>query len=156
MSSAGNGPIHPTYPKNHPDIKTKPMLKKVLYTLLALTLLAGIKANAQRDTIRPAGDSKTEGARKKMVAQLGLTKKQASQFKEVNKEFAPKIKALRADSATGKMQKRKQLMDLMKERDEKLKNFLTPEQMDKMHELQKEQMKNRRNNKGNMEEEDPS
>lgn len=132
------------------------MLKKVLYTLLALTLLAGIKANAQRDTVRPAGDTKTEGARKKMVAELGLTKKQAAQFKEVNKEFAPKIKALRADSTAGKMQKRKQVMDLMKERDEKLKTFLTPEQMDKMHELQKEQMKNRRNNKGNMEEEDPS
>lgn len=119
---------------------------KVLYALLALLLVTGIKANAQqaRDTIRPAGDSKTEGARKKMKTELGLTKKQAAQFKEVNQEFAPKVKALRADSTMGKMQKRKQLMDLAKQRDEKLKAFLTPEQMDKMHELQKDQMKNRR------------
>jgi len=90
-----------------------------------------------------------------MVAELGLSKKQAQQFKEVNKEFAPKLKALRADSSMGKMQKRRQMMDIMKQRDEKLKTFLTPEQMDKMHELQKEQMKNKRNNKGKMEEDDP-
>ena len=36
------------------------------------------------------------------------------------------------------------------------KTFLTPEQMDKMHELQKEQMKNKRNNKGEKDGEDPS
>ena len=130
---------------------------KVLYAIFALLLITGIKTNAQvRDTIRPAGDAKTEGNRKKMMEELKLTKLQAKQFKEVNQEFAPKVKALRADSTLGKMQKRKQLMDLSNQRDEKLKTFLTPEQMDKMHELQKEQMKNKRNNKGEKDGEDPS
>jgi len=130
---------------------------KVLYAIFALLLITGIKTNAQvRDTIRPAGNAKTEGNRKKMMEELKLTKLQAKQFKEVNQEFAPKVKALRADSTLGKMQKRKQLMDLSNQRDEKLKTFLTPEQMDKMHELQKEQMKNKRNNKGEKDGEDPS
>jgi len=132
------------------------MLNKLLYAMLSLLLITGARANAQgRDTLRPASPEKVENARKKMVAELGLSKKQAQQFKEVNQEFAPKIKALRADSSTGKMQKRKQMMDIMKQRDEKLKTFLTPEQMDKMHDLQKDQMKNRRNNKGKMEDDDP-
>ena len=119
---------------------------KLLYTLLALTLVTGISAKAQqaRDTIRPATDAKTVGARKEMMAELGLTKKQAAQFKEVNKEFAPKIKALRTDSTLDKKARRQQLMDLMKQRDDKLKTFLTPEQVTKMHDLQQEQMKNRR------------
>ena len=132
---------------------------KILYTLLAaLTILtAGANAQTARDTIRPAaGAAKAEGMKKKMVAELGLSKKQEQQFKEVNAEFGPKVKALRADSTTGKMQKRRQLMQLMQQRDEKLKTFLTPAQMDKMHDLQKEQMKNKRNNKGKMEEEDPA
>ena len=128
---------------------------KVLYAIFALLLITGIKTNAQvRDTIRPAGDAKTEGNRKKMMEELKLTKLQAKQFKEVNQEFAPKVKALRADSTLGKMQKRKQLMDLANQRDEKLKAFLTPEQMDKMHEFQKEQMKNKKNNKGQMDDND--
>jgi len=132
---------------------------KILYTLLAaLTILtAGANAQTARDTIRPAaGAAKAEGMKKKMVAELGLSKKQEQQFKEVNAEFGPKVKALRADSTTGKMQKRRQLMQLMQQRDEKLKTFLTPAQMDKMHDLQREQMKNKRNNKGKMEEEDPA
>lgn len=129
------------------------MLNKLLYAMLSLLLITGARANAQqgRDTLRPATTEKVENTRKKMVAELGLSKKQAAQFKEVNQEFAPKIKALRADSSTGKLQKRKQLMDIMKQRDEKLKTFLTPEQMDKMHDLQKDQLKNRRGKKGKME-----
>ena len=129
---------------------------KLLNTLLAALLITGIHANAQqaRDTIRPAGNAKTEGGRKKMMEDLKLSKLQAKQFKEVNAEFAPKIKALRADSTQGKMQKRRQLMQLMQQREEKLKTFLTPEQMDKMRQLRKEQMQNRRNGKGKEEEED--
>jgi len=129
---------------------------KLHNTLLAALIITGIHANAQetRDTIRPAGNTKTEGARKKMMEDLKLTKQQAKQFKEVNAEFSPKLKALRNDSTLDKKQRRKQAMDLIQQRQEKLKTFLTPEQMDKMREMQKGQMQNRRNNKGEMNDDD--
>ena len=114
--------------------------------MMAFLLLAGARVNAQaRDTVRPApGTGKAEGMKKKMVAELGLSKKQAAQLKEVNAEFGPKIKALRSDSTADKRQKRQQVMQLMQQREEKVKGILTPEQMDKYLELQKEQRKNRR------------
>jgi Spy/CpxP family protein refolding chaperone len=127
---------------------------KTLYAMMAFLLLAGVGANAQaRDTVRPAPTTgKAEGMKKKMKEELGLSKKQASQLKEINAEFAPKIKALRSDSTAGRKEKRQQVMQLMQQREEKIKTILTPEQMDKYHELQKEQLKNRRNNKGKEEE----
>jgi hypothetical protein len=87
-----------------------------------------------------------------MASELGLSRKQAAQLKEVNAEFGPKIKALRSDSTADKRQKRQQVMQLMQQREEKVKGILTPEQMDKYRQLQKEQLKNRRNNKGKEEE----
>jgi len=121
---------------------------KTFYAMIAFLLLTGIRANAQaRDTVRPAtttGD-KAEGMKKKMKEELGLSKKQASQLKEINAEFGPKIKALRSDSTAGRKEKRQQVMQLVQQREEKIKTILTPEQMDKYRALQKEQLKNRRN-----------
>jgi len=116
------------------------------YTLLTVLLIAGVPALAQqgRDTIRPASTSRPqENMRKKMVEELGLTKKQAGELKEINKEFAPKIKALRTDSTVDKKQKRQQVMQLMKDRDEKIKGVLSPEQLTKYQEMEKEQLQKR-------------
>ena len=119
---------------------------KTLYAMMAFLLLAGVRVNAQaRDTVRPATTAgKAQGMKKKMAEELGLSKKQSAQLKEVNAEFGPKIKALRSDSTADKRQKRQQVMQLMQQRDEKIKGILTPEQMDKYRELQKERPKNRR------------
>jgi protein CpxP len=120
------------------------------YTLLTVLLITGVPALAQqgRDTIRPASTTRPqESKRKKMVEELGLTKKQAGELKEINKEFAPKIKALRADSTMDKKQKRQQVMQLMKDRDDKIKGVLSPEQQAKYQEMEKQQLQNRRNNK---------
>jgi Spy/CpxP family protein refolding chaperone len=52
------------------------------------------------------------------------------------------------------MQKRTQMRSLMEQREAKLKTILTAEQLAKYKELQKEQIKNRRNNQGKKEEMD--
>ena len=123
---------------------------KLLYAFLALLLVTGAAAKAQdtRDTIRPAaGENTPEKMRVKMITELGLTKKQAQQLKEVNAEYMPKIKALRTDSTMDRRDKRKQVTQLMQQREDKLKTILTPDQMTKYRELQKEQMQERRKKK---------
>jgi len=118
---------------------------KPIYTLFALLFIAALPSFAQqsRDTIRPATQP-AENPRRKMAEELGLSKKQLKEFKEVNVEFAPKIKALRSDSTLEKRQKRQQVMQLMQQREDKIKSILTPEQLVKYQQLQKEQMKSRR------------
>jgi hypothetical protein len=117
------------------------------YALVTLLLIAGVPALAQqgRDTIRPASGARPpENRRKQMAEELGLTKKQAGELKEINQEFAPKIKALRADSTIDKKQKRQQVMQLMKDRDDKIKGVLSPEQLTKYREMEKQQILKRR------------
>ncbi len=117
------------------------------FILLAFVLIAALPALAQqRDTIRPASKP-IENNRKQMMAELNLTKKQLQEFKALNTEYGPKLKALRSDSTLDKKQRRQQVMQLTQERDEKIKSILTPEQVTKYKELQKEQMENRRNGK---------
>ena len=119
---------------------------KPLYTLLALLLIATLPALAQqgRDTVRPATQPAVNKHRQ-MAEELGLSKKQAKELKEVNAEFVPKIKELRADSTLEKRQKRQQVMQLMQQREDKVKGILTPDQLTKYQQWQKEQRQNRRN-----------
>ncbi len=122
---------------------------KPLYPLFALLLIATLPALAQqgRDTVRPATQPAVNKHRQ-MAEELGLSKKQAKELKEVNAEFAPKIKALRSDSTLERRQKRQQVMQLVQQREDKIKGILTPDQLTKYQQLQKEQMRNRRNGTG--------
>jgi hypothetical protein len=118
---------------------------------LSCTFIPTLQAQEKRDTIRAKN---TVEAKQKIADELGLDKKNAKELKEVNKEFAGKLKELRTDSSLTKMQKRTQMRSLMEQREAKLKTILTAEQLAKYKELQKEQIKNRRNNQGKKEEMD--
>ncbi|HEY4147719.1 MAG TPA: hypothetical protein VGM41_02255 [Chitinophagaceae bacterium] len=125
------------------------------FILLAFVLIAALPAAAQqRDTIRPASRP-IENNRKQLMEELNLTKKQLQEFKALNGEYGPKLKALRSDSTLDKKQRRQQVMQLAQEREDKIKDILTPEQMTKYRELQKEQMQNRRNGKAPAENDNP-
>jgi hypothetical protein len=73
----------------------------------------------------------------KLVKELGLSKDQAKQFKEINKEYAQKAKDVRGDKEA-----RKELFD---ERDAKIKAILSDEQFEKLKAVRKEEMKDRPN-----------
>ncbi|MFM2362204.1 MAG: hypothetical protein RLZZ316_1106 [Bacteroidota bacterium] len=118
---------------------------------LSCAFIPTLQAQEKRDTIRAKN---TVEAKQKIADELGLDKKKAKELKEVNKEFAGKLKELRTDSSLTKMQKRTQMRSLMEQREAKLKTILTAEQLVKYKELQKEQIKNRRNNQGKKEEMD--
>ncbi|TAH03812.1 MAG: hypothetical protein EAZ16_06930 [Sphingobacteriales bacterium] len=118
---------------------------------LSCAFIPTLQAQEKRDTIRAKNSIE---AKQKIADELGLDKKKAKELKEVNKEFAGKLKELRTDSSLTKMQKRTQMRSLMEQREAKLKTILTAEQLAKYKELQKEQIKNRRNNQGKKEEMD--
>lgn len=126
---------------------------KHLLSLLLVSILFtdGLLAQEKRDTIRAKNSIE---AKQKIADELGLDKKKAKELKEVNKEFAGKLKELRTDSSLTKMQKRMQMRSLMEQREAKLKTILTTEQLVKYKELQKEQIRNRKENKNKKEDEE--
>jgi hypothetical protein len=127
-------------------------MKHLLSLLLASILFTdGLLAQEKRDTIRAKNSIE---AKQKIADELGLDKKKAKELKEVNKEFAGKLKELRTDSSLTKMQKRMQMRSLMEQREAKLKTILTTEQLVKYKELQKEQIRNRKENKNKKEDEE--
>lgn len=126
---------------------------KYLLSLLLVSIVFtdGLLAQEKRDTIRAKNSIE---AKQKIADELGLDKKKAKELKEVNKEFAGKLKELRTDSSLTKMQKRMQMRSLMEQREAKLKTILTTEQLVKYKELQKEQIRNRKENKNKKEDEE--
>ena len=116
-----------------------------LIAVLALGGLAafGTLAQAQDSTNTPpagehkhhgGGDMKDRGA--KMAEELGLNEDQKAKMADVMKEFGPKYKAIFDDSALSKEDKMAKMKALSEERNAKLKEFLTPEQLEKLQKLQ--------------------
>lgn len=81
-------------------------------------------------------EMRAERATKKMTADLSLTKDQIEKVKAINLEFAKKRDAMKAESTQDKEANKA----LRAEMDAKFKTVLTPEQMTKMKELEKERM----------------
>lgn len=80
------------------------------------------------------GDMKDRAA--KMAEELGLNDEQKAKMAEVQKEFGPKYKAIMDDASLSKEDKMAKMKALGEERNAKIKEFLTPEQLEKMQKLQ--------------------
>ncbi|MCX6895622.1 MAG: hypothetical protein NTZ16_09035 [Verrucomicrobia bacterium] len=80
------------------------------------------------------GDMKERGA--KMAEELGLNEEQKAKMAEVMKEFGPKYKAIGDDASLSKEDKMAKMKALSDERKAKIKEFLTPEQIEKLQKLE--------------------
>ncbi len=68
---------------------------------------------------------------------LNLSADQQEKMKELHEEFQTKAKAIRNNADLTQDQKKSQMQDLMKTRKEKMKAFLTAEQLEKMESKRK-------------------
>ncbi len=122
---------------------------KKLLSILAVISALSFTATAQdqpRDRMQNAGNNK-DGIKhgkqdhKKMMKEMGLSKQQKVQLKELKKSNMGKREEIQNDKTLSDQQKKEKMMQLHKEQQEKMGAILTPEQREKM----KEKMKENRN-----------
>jgi Spy/CpxP family protein refolding chaperone len=128
-------------------------MKKLLFTVLgfvALNLVASAQLDREQNTNGTVSDSSMQrrggnkGDRKAkmqkmkaMVKELGLSKEQMRQMKDLNISTKQQLQALKADQTLTKEQKKEKLVAVKTSREEKLKTILTPEQYAKLKEKMK-------------------
>jgi Spy/CpxP family protein refolding chaperone len=78
---------------------------------------------------------------KKVKTELKLTDDQTVKYDAVSKEFGDKIDALKKDASLTKDAMKAKKMELKKEKQTKLFEFLTPEQQTKYNQLVEQKMK---------------
>jgi Spy/CpxP family protein refolding chaperone len=109
-------------------------MKKILaFTVLLFTLTSASQAQQASSPKKEA--SKEE--RKKVKDDLNLSSEQASQMKEINKDFKDKFFAIKGDNSLTEEQKKEKFKELNRERMRKTNSILTPEQQRKMSEYKK-------------------
>lgn len=74
---------------------------------------------------------------KKMRSELNLTSEQKAVVKEQNAAFKEKAVSIKDDKSLGKKEKRQKMMDLQKERNDKMSTVLSEDQMKKMKDMHK-------------------
>jgi Spy/CpxP family protein refolding chaperone len=72
----------------------------------------------------------------KMATALQLTPAQKEQIRPILMEEAPKLKALKSDTSLGPMQKAMKMRQITEATDGKLQPILTPEQYQKLQQMQ--------------------
>lgn len=123
------------------------------FLLSGLILMScGLAASAQekRDTIRPLHKLEQRdktAERVKMKEELGLSKEQTQKMKEIHEDSRSKVAAIRKDEALSKEDRKAKSLEIMKERNEKVKAILTPDQQTKYRQMGKEVMKERKHRK---------
>ncbi len=102
-------------------------MKKLMLTLLMSGMIAGV-AMAQ-----PAKEMKEDAKEwdKKVKTELNLTEEQIQKYDAVSKEYEGKFEELKKDASLGKEAQKEKKMELKKEKQAKLFEFLTPEQQTK-------------------------
>ena len=89
-----------------------------------------VKPAVQEQKPQEAKDPKVERAEweKKLKAELKLTDEQSAKFDALSKEYSDKMDAVLQDASLDKNAQKEKKMALKKEKEEKLLQFLTPEQ----------------------------
>lgn len=124
--------------KKQDSIKMK-MNKMTAMAALAFAALVAFNASAA-DTPKAEGKERPAGVRPvggRIAEELGLTAEQKEKLQAARKDAAEKGKALREDTSLTPEQRREKMKVIAEESRAKMKEILTPEQMAKMEELQK-------------------
>lgn len=119
-------------------------VQKLCRLALGLIFSASLLAYAQGPAGAPGGGNQEMMEKlQKMSAELQLTPQQKKQVLPILEQEAPKMKAIKADTSLGPMQKAMKLKQVSNETDTKLQPILTPQQYQKlqqMHAQEREQM----------------
>lgn len=127
-------------------------MKKLAVTLFVtlLAVMVGVPVVSAQDNMGGAmasqgamGTSDVTARLQHMSKALQLTPAQQEQIKPILMEEAPKMQALKADTAMPQAQKMMQLKQIREATDAKINPILTPEQQQKLQQMraqQKEQM----------------
>lgn len=107
----------------------------------AMFLVLGFSGSWAFAQAAPSGGDKQEAMAKleKMSAALQLTPEQKTQVMPILMQEGPKMKALKANTSLGPMQKAMQMKQIADETDAKMKPILTPEQYQKFQQIRAEE-----------------
>lgn len=106
-------------------------MKKLLLSLLLTGVISGIAFSQEQKDMKQ--DHKEW--EKKVKTELNLTEEQTVKYDAVCTEFEGKIEAIKKDASLTKEAQKEKKMELKKEKQAKLFEFLTPEQQTKYTEL---------------------
>lgn len=111
-------------------------MKKIVMSMLMLATVTGTvvaRDNSGSSTSKSYAQTQDDWE-KKLRDDLKLTPDQAPKYDAVTKEFKTKIEALKQDATLTKEAMKEKKMTLMKEKETRLFEFLTPEQQAKYKE----------------------
>jgi Spy/CpxP family protein refolding chaperone len=112
------------------------MKKLLLLVLMSSVMGAAVLAQDQKDM--KADHQQWE---QKMKTELKLTDDQATKFDALSKEYGDKMEAVKNDASLTKDAQKAKKMELKKEKEGKLFEFLTPEQQTKYRSMVAEKKK---------------
>ena len=133
-------------------------MKKVI-VLGAFVLAFATASFAQTDNqVAPIATEKTEktekvkGGRKHaahaMAKEMGLTKEQQMQMKDIANTSKGKLKAIKTDGTLDKNQKKAQVAEIKQAQDAQLKTVLSPEQYTKLKDMKSQRHANAKRKRG--------
>lgn len=109
-------------------------MKKVIGLFLVI-LISTVSVFAQKDQRGKRGGDPTQRC-EKMIAELKLDEKQATEFRKINTEFREKVMKERKAVEADRQKMREQMKTLRNDWDEQLKKILTDEQYKQYQEKQ--------------------
>ena len=130
-------------------------MKKVI-VLGAFILAFATASFAQTDNqVAPIATEKTEkvkGGRKhaahEMAKEMGLTKEQQMQMKDIGNTSRGKLKAIKTDGTLDKNQKKAQVAEIRQAQDAQFKTVLSPEQYTKLKDMKNQRHANAKRKRG--------
>jgi Spy/CpxP family protein refolding chaperone len=119
----------------------------VLFAMMAIVTTAAVAQNEPAQDPQKAQQDPQKAAQEKaewdrtVKAELKLTADQITKYDALSKEYGDKMDALKSDASLDDNARKAKKMELKKEKEGKLAEFLTPEQQAKYKELVDKKMK---------------
>ena len=123
------------------------MKKIFLFAIAGFFFTVNSSAQVQRE-VPQSQQTQTEPSQHQngMMNQLNLTPDQKSQMKTVHQDMKQQRESIMNDQSLTADQKKQKMKEFRKSQSEKVNGILTPDQQQKMKELRKQRMKNRKMN----------
>lgn len=111
------------------------MKKFMLLAVIAAAISTTAMAQAPKEIDKEAMRKEHAEWDKKLKDELRMSPDQLAKYEALNKEYGDKMEALKNDASLDKDAQKQKKMELKKEKETKLFEFLTPEQQTKYKEM---------------------
>jgi len=128
-------------------------MKKIIVGLLLVAFANTTMAQIRREpstSLNPAADTTQKISKKEMMDELGLTKDQRVQWKQIHQNEKAQRDAIMANDSLNAEQKKQQLKSLRKDTNQNINAILTDEQRQKLQALKQEMKDDKTNNQPNV------